>query len=234
MSSQSDRLFRMVLKRKSGLILPVLLLLAAFSITLPAAAQSAGGLGVGSGNGLEAGINVNALNQIKADIANGVYNRPCTPEEHDPTRWHTLVNVERKCHYDHQHGDDPYYASDLFGEPGAWFNAPGQSIAYPWQTFPARTLNEPDTAYLNSGQMENQAAHEGYGWVVRRDQPCPTGNCVTDFRLQYNAIFGASGAIVRFHSFSLEARVCVTANDPATCGMMRLGGWADFGPLFTT
>lgn len=216
------------------IVLAILLLLISLTVVAPSAAQSSNGLGVGRGHGMEVGINLDELNRIKGDIANGLYERPCTPEEHNPLEWHTLVNVERKCHYNHQHGDDPNYVNDIFGAPGAWFGAPGQSISYPWQTFPATTANEPNTAYIGTGKMENEGKHEGYGWVVRRDQPCPAGNCVTDFRLEFHGIFGAMGAVTRYHSFSLEARVCINATDPSSCGIVRYGGWADFGILFTT
>ncbi len=197
-------------------------------------AQAGPGLGVGRGHGLEVGVNLDALNRIKADIAAGLYDRPCTPQEHDPTKWHTLVNIEARCHYDHQHNDDPSYVNDIFGEPGAWFGYPGQSVSYPWQTFPAQAAYEPNTAYLGTGKMENEAKHEGYIWVVRRDQQCPNGNCVTDFRLQTHAIMGAHDMPVRYHSFSLEARVCIDARNPSSCGIVRYGGWADMGRLFTT
>jgi hypothetical protein len=204
------------------------------SITWNVSAQSDGGLGVGKGFGQEVGINLNALNAIKADVAKGVYDRPCTAAEHDPTKWHTLVNVQAKCHYDHQHGDDPNYVNDIFGEPGAWFGKPGQSISYPWQTFKAATALEPNNAYVAAHTMENDVKHEGYIWIVRRDQSCPTGDCITDFRLETHAIFGAHDMPVRYHSFSIEARLCHVANDPSSCGIVRYGGWADTGRLFTT
>lgn len=208
-----------------------------FSITAAAPAaqtQAAGGLGVGSGQGQETGINLTAINQIKADIGKGIYDRPCTAAEHDPTKWHTLVNIQAKCHYDHIHADDPNYVNDIFGTPGAWFGKAGQEISYPWQTFKATSKYEPNTAFVANKQMENDLKHEGYIWVVRRDQPCPNGNCVRDFRLQTHAIFGAHDMPVRFHSFSLEARVCLNGNDLKTCGIVRYGGWIDMGRLFTT
>jgi hypothetical protein len=210
-------------------------LLVVLSLSWTATAQTNdGGFGVGSGFGREVGINLNVLNQVRADINAGVYDRPCAPEEHDRTKWHSLVNVERKCHYDHMHGDDPNFVNDILGTPGAWFGSAGQSISYPWQTFKAQTAYEPNDAYVASGQMENDLKHEGYIWVVRRDQPCPNGNCVVDFRLQTHAIMGAHDMPVRFHSASLEARVCANKADPSTCGIMRLGGWVDMGRLFTT
>ena len=149
----------------------LLLMLYSLTILAPASAQTSNneGLGVGEGDGLEIGINLAAFNQIKADIAAGVYDRPCTEAEHDPTKWHTLVNVEAKCHYDHEHGDDPHYVDDIFGEPGDWFASPGQSISYPWQTFaiPAgmSKYSTPEEAGA-IGHLENEVKHEGYMWIL--------------------------------------------------------------------
>ncbi len=197
------------------------------------AAVSGGGFGTGRNQGSETGINLDALNKVRADINAGVYDRPCQPDEHDPNVWHSLVNVEKKCHYDHQHNDDPSYVNDIFGQPGAWFGSPGMEISYPWQTFKAATETEQNTTYMANHQMENDLKHEGYLWVVRRDQPCPNDNCVTDFRLQVHSIMGAADMPVRFHSFSLEARVCVQASDSSSCGILRYGGWIDMGSLVT-
>jgi hypothetical protein len=163
-----------------------------------------------------------------------MYDRPCTAQEHNPTQWHLLVDPVKKCHYDHHHGDDPNYVNDILGQPGAWFGQPGQSISYPWQTFKAQYADEPNTTYIANKQMENDLKHEGYFWVVRRNQPCPEPYCTTDFRLQVHAVFGAMDMPVRYHSYSFEARVCRDPNDPSSCGIVRNGGWADFGRLFTT
>ena len=189
-----------------------------------------GGLGVGSGDGLEVGMNMAKFNDLKTRAANGEFDRPCTEAEHDPTVWHPLVNEEAGCHYDHQHGDDPNYVNDIFGEPGAWFGQPGQSISYPWQTFPLTDeLDSPDN---HPDSLENVKKHEGYNWVVRRDQNCPdTGYCIKDFRLQFHGMFMAKGAAVRYHSFSAEMRLCKDGNDLSTCGIYRTGGWQDHGPL---
>jgi hypothetical protein len=216
-----------------------ILVAVSMSGTFNVAAQSSdGGLGVASGQGTEVGINLTAFNAIKADAARGVYDRPCTAAEHDTTRWHTLVNVQAKCHYDHTHGDDPNYVNDIFGVPGTWFGNPGQSISYPWQTFKAATALEPNTNYVANKQMENDLKHEGYIWLVRRNQSCPprtdTHGCVTDFRLETHAIFGAHDMPVRYHSYSFEGRVCQNPNNASTCGLIKLGGWIDMGILFTT
>jgi hypothetical protein len=196
---------------------------------------STSGFGIGRGHGYEIGINLDVVNGIKADIAAGVYNRQCTAAEHDPTKWHSLVNIEAKCHYDHNHGDDPTYVNDIFGEPGGWFGRAGQGVSYPWQTFAASTATEPNDSFVANKRMENDLKHEGYMWVVRRDQPCPTNAaCTTDFRVQFHGIFGAHDAPVRWHSFSYEGRVCQNPADASTCGIVRHGGWMDFGRLFVT
>ncbi len=203
-----------------------------YSYSVSAAAPS-GGFGVGRNQGVETGINTDAFNKVRADVNAGVYDRPCQPDEEDTTKWHSLVNVEKKCHYDHQHNDDPNYVNDIFGVPGAWFGSPGQEISYPWQTFKAATALEQNASYMTGHQMENDLKHEGYVWIVRRDQPCPNGNCVKDFRIQVHAVMGAADMPVRFHSFSLEARLCINGNDPSTCGIVRYGGWIDMGKLVT-
>ncbi len=203
-----------------------------YSYSVSAAAPS-GGFGVGRNQGAETGVNTTAFNAVRAEVNAGLYDRPCQPDESDSTKWHSLVNVEKKCHYDHQHNDDPNYVNDIFGLPGAWFASPGMEISYPWQTFKAATANEPNTTYMANHQMENDLKHEGYVWIVRRDQPCTNGNCVTDFRIQVHAIMGAADMPVRYHSFSLEARVCVQASNPSSCGIIRYGGWMDMGKLIT-
>lgn len=223
-------------RRTAPILLLVVLVVLGVVYTSPAAAQTqgSGGFGIGSGDGLETGIRLSVLNQVRADIAAGVYDRACTEAEHDPTKWHSLVNTQAKCHYDHHHGDDPNYVNDIFGEPGAWFQNPGQSISYPWQTFPATSRNESNAAYQN-GLMENQTKHEGYYWIVRRDQPCNTADgqyCVKDFRVQFHGMFlGPGDVAARWHSMSAELRACRNVNDLSTCGIVRTGGWMDHGRL---
>ena len=113
-------------------ILPNLLIMWSTSAQ---SAVSTSNFGTGRGDGLEIGINMGNLNRVRADINAGVYDRPCTAAEHDPNAWHTLVNTQARCHYDHMHGDDPNYVNDIFGAPGAWFGASSQQITYPCQPF---------------------------------------------------------------------------------------------------
>lgn len=209
---------------------------------------SGAGFGVATNVGKETGINLAAFNSVVQGVNAGQYDRACSAAEHDRTKWHSLVNVEAKCHYDHQHNDDPNMVSDIFGEPGAWFGAAGQSISYPWQTFVIPSDQGKYFVNTDPSQQENGYKHEGYGWVVRRNQDCPTlqpdrnggnpfiramGACVTDFRIQYH-FHGNMDATTRFHSGSVEMRVCLDKNNAATCGIYRNGGWLDSGILFTT
>lgn len=209
--------------------------------------QAEQGFGVGQDPNPEVGINLAELEQAKRDIVAGLYDRPCTADEHDPTRWHSLVNQRARCHYDHHHGDDPNYVSDIFSEPGAWFGSAGQSISYPWQTFVIPPGHDQSYVNRDPSQQENGYKHEGYAWVVRRNQECPSrapdtsgnafvrsmGACVTDFRVQYH-FHGMMDAAVRYHSTSVEMRLCLEKTDASSCGLYRTGGWMDFGRLFTT
>jgi len=138
-------------------------------------------------------------------------------EDHDPTQWHPLYDAEKNCHYNHEHKDDPHLVDDIFGSPGTWFNSSEQELSYPWQTF-------------SSAGVENELKHEGYGWLVRRDIDCNVAQgeyCITDLRTEYHAIMASIGATTRFHSFSVEARLCRDGQ----CGILKTGGWADYNVL---
>lgn len=158
---------------------------------------------------------------------------------HDPNEWHGLWDPVRQCHYDHEHKDNPgiLYAGmpakeresaerllELFGPPGAWFG--GTSISYPWQTFHGAG---PDGSLPPANaHMENATKHMGYAWIARTNIQGHGGRQMTDFRLQFHAIFAAPGATTRYHSYSLEARVCDYREG---CQIVRTGGWLDFGRL---
>lgn len=136
---------------------------------------------------------------------------PCT--EHDPIAWHGVWDFERGCHYAHTHNADPAQLDMLFGPVGAVYG--GQTISYPWQT-----------------PHENEHKHEGYKWEVRRVEGCMTNsrgdNCIGAFRLLFHVV-GLFGANFRTHSFWIEAQVCDSMQE--TCGIVKTGGWADFGIL---
>ena len=158
---------------------------------------------------------------------------------HNPNEWHGLWDPARDCHYNHEHKDNPgvFYKgmpeaerasaerlNALFGAPGEWFG--GTSISYPWQTF-AGAL--PDYSLpQDPSKVENTLKHEGYGWIARTNLPKRGGQYISDFRLQYHAIFAAPGVVTRHHSYSLEVNVC---NSRTGCRIIQTGGWLDFGIL---
>jgi hypothetical protein len=140
---------------------------------------------------------------------------PLCPD-HNPTQWHGLVDTARGCHYDHTHNWDPAVVDDLLGPAGSLWG--GQSISYPWET-----------------NHENHHKHSGYKYGLNRDLGCEFAgmawmaeNCIDAFRVQYHSA-GQLDLAVRFHSYFLEARICIP--DGRTCGVARTGGWADFGIL---
>ncbi len=144
---------------------------------------------------------------------------PCSDSDHDPTEWHPLIDPVKGCHYNHEHKHDPNEVADIFGPAGSWFN--GSSLSYPWQT-----------------NNENEYKHEAYGWIVRKNIPANNRPVwIKDFRwlvhvigTPFTDVDGTlhGGYLGRFHSFSLEAQVC---NSNGQCGIVRTGGWIDFGNL---
>lgn len=143
----------------------------------------------------------------------------CPQSHHNPDQWHPLVDPVTGCHYNHEHKHDPNQVNDIFGSPGVWFG--GASLSYPWET-----------------PHENHEKHEAYSWMVRRGVPSHGRETwIQAFRLQVHATTapfmadnGAlhGGYLARFHSYSLEAQVC---NQSGQCGLVRTGGWIDFGNL---
>lgn len=152
--------------------------------------------------------------------------------KHDENVWHG--RVLGKCEFTHDHGDDPSVVNDIFGEPGAWYGQSGKEISYPWQTYRVDTNMRHDQvleAKGVEGGMENQMKHEGYFWKVKRDLPCEKNYCVRAFRIMYHN-HPTMDMKVRWHSASFEAYVCKDVIQMNTCGVIRTGGWFDFGYLF--
>lgn len=140
---------------------------------------------------------------------------------HDPNAWHALDDVSRQCHYDHEHGDNPHLADTVFGAwPSAWG---GQELSYPWAT----------------SAMENTHKHGGYKFAVKLNMPCDVNasydaffhvNCIPNARAEYHTVGHAIDALARYHSYYLEYQICRNP-DFASCGIIRVGGWMDFGLL---
>jgi hypothetical protein len=165
--------------------------------------------------------NANSLGSatIFLPFIHGDGTQTCPDSLHNPNEWHPLVDPVNGCHYDHEHKHDPNEVADIFGPAGAWFG--GTSISYPWQT--------PD---------ENETKHEAYSWIVRRNIPSNGRDAwIRAFRWQVHATSAPftghdgtlhGGYLSRFHSHSLEAQVC---NSNGQCGIVRTGGWIDYGNL---
>lgn len=128
---------------------------------------------------------------------------------HNIRAYHGLWNYTLGCHYDHEHGDSPYAADDVFGS--GYYLLAGGAISYPWQT-----------------PNENASKHNSYKWFVRKGLDCANNQyitspgCITDFRAQVHA--DLFNVVSDYHSMALEMRVCLIA-DPTNCGIVRLGGW---------
>lgn len=133
---------------------------------------------------------------------------------HNDTEYHGVWNDELGCYYDHTHGWDP--KTTVFAET---FENWSQEISYPWET-----------------TNENEIKHNGYFYIYDESRGgCEQGNsvsndnCVTHILLEVHSIGTTLAATTRYHSYRAAARVCDKSLN--NCGIVELGGWADFGVL---
>lgn len=139
---------------------------------------------------------------------------------HDNNAWHSLWDSTRGCHYNHTHNTDPRAGDAVFGPWAVLWG--GQELSYPWATSGA----------------ENGMKHGGYKFTYREFPTCSStnqyngqpANCVSHARVEYHAVSGLMDYLARYHSFYEELRIC-KRTAPNQCGVIRSGGWADFGPL---
>lgn len=152
-------------------------------------------------------------------------NAPLCPT-HNNTAWHGLWDSARGCHYDHAHGDNPALGDTIFGAAGLW----GQQISYPWAT-----PNENDPRghvgyfwYVNTSPKDfngtTNCSFESYGYLGSNL------GCVTAFRILYHEAGGNAHMVKRFHSYYMEVQI----KKGSTVGIIRTGGWADFGCLHSS
>lgn len=146
---------------------------------------------------------------------------PDSAEAHDNSRFHTLWDGVRGCHYDHEHGQFPFL--------------PEVAAAFP--AFDLRTLlGGVEIGHTNpSSEMENSHKHGGFKWDVTLThasgcagrEMTPTG--VDALVVQYHA-FGnyAVEFESRIHSAVALMRQCQTAN-PADYGYIFINQHQDFG-----
>lgn len=137
---------------------------------------------------------------------------------HNDIDWHGLWDDQRGCHYNHTHNDDPSLAHSTFGIAGA---AWGQNISYPWMTQNENDVNGHNgyKYYVNLNPYP-YCAQEGYGYLGLQ-------NCVSAFRILYHDAGGNAHMVKRFHSYYMEVEI----RQGNITGIIKTGGWADFGCL---
>lgn len=147
---------------------------------------------------------------------------PLCPE-HNNTVWHSLWNAELGCHYDHEHGQDPFT----------------EEVA---ETFPGYDLLSLLCGLevghcVPSGPTEHSHKHGGFKWNVqlRHPQTCAGHE---------GATVGVNGSVIQIHGFGnyaveLEApvhsvvgllRQCLTSN-PADYGYVYVSQHVSYGEV---
>ena len=122
---------------------------------------------------------------------------PDTGEAHDTTKFHRLWDASRGCHYDHEHGRNPF--------------SPRVAAAFPGFDLKA-LLGGVEIGHTNpSSPMENTHKHGGFKWQVSSNAPqgCAVGFeggtvAVDAYAIQYHAL--------GMHSVEFEARNHSTAS----------------------
>jgi hypothetical protein len=144
-------------------------------------------------------------------------------ESHDNFTFHTLWDTSRGCHYDHEHGQDPFTPAVADAFPGFDLKAllGGVEIGHQHPTSSA----------------EFTGKHGGWKWQVTLGLPCVAG-----FE---GAVWGVRDAIIGYHAFGpqhieLEARLHSTVMllnlcNPATgeVGTLFIVEHQDYGQRVT-
>ena len=146
---------------------------------------------------------------------------PDTGEAHDHSLFHTLWDSARGCHYDHEHGQNPF--------------TPEVVAAFPSFELKA-LLGGVGVGHTNpSGPMENMHKHGGFKWQVLLDHP---NGCAG----HEGSTIGVDASVIQYHAFGdysveFEARIhsavallrqCLTDN-PTDYGYMYLVQHVDYG-----
>jgi LysM repeat protein len=133
---------------------------------------------------------------------------------HNSAAWHGLWDVARGCHYDHEHGDNPFT-----GEVAAVFAPIGDLQAL---------LGGVQIGHTNpSSPIENTDKHGGMKWDV--DVPAPQG-CYTGFE---DAQYGVDAAVVQYHNFG-RSDIEFEARTHSAVALVRqcVPGNTDYGYIF--
>jgi len=146
---------------------------------------------------------------------------PDSEEAHDNSLFHTLWDSARGCHYDHEHGQDPFTPEVAATFPG----------------FDLRELTGGvGVGHTNpSSPMENTHKHGGFKWDATLSH---SGGCVGG----EGATVGVDAAVIQYHAFGdysieFEARIhsamalmrqCLESN-PADYGYVFINQHQDYG-----
>lgn len=131
-------------------------------------------------------------------------------EFHDTSLWHGPFNFAVGCHYDHEHGQNPFTPEVAAHFPGFDFKTLQGGV---------------EVGHLNQSSPRENAwdgKHGGEKLQVDLNIPCESFegsvNCIVDSILQYHW-FGNMAVEMesRIHSIVAQERVCVIAN-PSDCG----------------
>jgi hypothetical protein len=140
---------------------------------------------------------------------------------HDTSLFHTLWDGQRGCHYDHEHGQNPF--------------TPAVAAAFPGFDLMA-LLGGVGVGHTNpSSPMENTHKHGGFKWNVQLTTP---ENCA-GFE---GSTFGSNASVVQYHAFGDQAiehearihstvalvRQCSAAN-PTDYGYVFVVQFQDYG-----
>jgi hypothetical protein len=110
---------------------------------------------------------------------------------HDPTKWHSLWDTARGCHYDHEHGALPFTSEVAAAFPG--FDLRGMLCGV-------------EIGHcVPSGPTEHSHKHGGFKWNVQLKHP---EGCAG----HEGATIGVDGSVIQYHGFGnyaieLEASV---------------------------
>ncbi len=147
---------------------------------------------------------------------------PDSGSAHDVTLFHTIWDSERGCHYDHEHGTNPF--------------TPEVAALFPGYNLRALLCNTEINHCNPSSGMENTHKHGGWKWDVMLANP---HGCVAGFE---GAAYCIKAAVLGYHAFGnyaveMQARqhsavylllVCNPAN-PSDCGTIFMGNLEDYG-----
>lgn len=139
---------------------------------------------------------------------------PCPASAHNNSQFHTLWNADLRCHYDHEHGQNPL-------DTGVAATFPGMNIT---QLTGGVTVGHTNP----SSAMENTHKHGGFKWQFMPQHP---EGCA-GFEGSTN---GVNGSLVQVHGFG-DFNMELTGRIHSSAALLRVCNQAnpsDFGYIYT-